>query len=66
MKRDEWVAFTWHCPNCGAKVTGFKNEQGTIKLECGHCRVVMVRSFKSRRCDRIDVYAPAGAERVCV
>ena len=65
-KHDEWVPFSWHCPNCGALVTGYKNEKGTIKLECERCRVVMVRSFKSRRCDRIDVYAPVGAGRIRV
>ena len=47
-KHDEWVPFSWHCPNCGALVTGYKNAQGTIKLECERCRVVMVRSFKGR------------------
>lgn len=65
-KHDEWVPFSWHCPNCGALVTGYKNAQGTIKLECERCRVVMVRSFKGRRHDSIDLYAPVGAERVRV
>ena len=63
-KHDEWVPFSWHCPNCGALVTGYKNAQGTIKLECERCRVVMVRSFKGRRHDSIDLYAPKGAERL--
>ena len=29
-KHDEWVPFSWHCPNCGALVTGYKNAEGTI------------------------------------
>lgn len=61
---EEWVPFSWHCPNCGAKVIGYKNEKGTIKVECTRCRVVMVRTFKGRRHDTIDIYAPKGEERV--
>jgi len=64
MKHEEWIPFTWHCPNCGAKVTGYKNEKGTIKVECRRCYVVMVRSFKGRRHDTIDLYAPKGEERL--
>lgn len=56
----EWTPFSWYCPNCGILVTGYKNAQGTVKLECKHCHAVMVRTFKSRRKDTIDLYAPAG------
>ena len=57
-KLDVWEPFSWHCPNCGALVTGYKNPEGTIKLECDRCHVVMVRKIKSRRHDSIDIYAP--------
>lgn len=62
--KDEWVPFSWHCSNCGAIVAGYKNEKGTIKVECKKCGVVMVRSFKGRRHDTIDLFAPNGQERM--
>jgi len=60
---EEWTTFSWHCANCGTVVTGLKNQNGDIKVQCSRCRVVMVRRFKSKRCDTIDVYAPRGCER---
>lgn len=60
---EEWVSFTWYCSNCGTLVTGFKNQNGDIRVECSRCRAVMVRRVKNKRCDSIDVYAPRGLER---
>ena len=28
-KHDEWVPFSWHCPNCGALVTGYSYTDST-------------------------------------
>jgi len=58
MKTEEWIPFTWYCPNCGATVIGFKNQQGSIKLECQRCRIVMVKTFRGRRHELIEIYAP--------
>lgn len=57
---DEWIPFSWHCANCGSLVTGYKNAQGDIKVQCGRCHAVMVRIMKSRRHDTIEMYAPKG------
>ena len=54
---EKWIAFAWHCPECGAKVTGYKNRQGTISLKCPNCRIAMVRTFRGRRHETIDLYA---------
>ena len=43
---EEWKPFTWHCSQCGADVTGYKNERGDIKVQCNKCRLVMVRTIK--------------------
>lgn len=64
VKHDEWAPFSWHCSNCGTIVTGYKNAQGDIKVECTRCHVVMVRKMKGRRHDTIDLYAPKGQERL--
>ena len=61
---DDWIPFSWHCANCGAIVTGYKNANGDIKVECSRCHVVMVRKIKSRRHDTFDMYAPKGQEHL--
>ncbi len=58
MKYDEWMPYQWHCSNCGNIVTGYRNDKGTIKAECGKCRTYMVRKVKSKTCDSIEVFAP--------
>ena len=64
MRPEEiWVPFSWHCSNCGAIVTGYKNQNNDIKVQCSRCQVVMVRRFKSRKHDTIDLFAPEGQER---
>ena len=62
--KNEWRPFIWHCVNCGCIVTGFKNNEGKIKVECKRCRTVMVRILKNKRKDTIDVFAPQGQERI--
>lgn len=54
---DAWTPFSWHCPNCGVIVTGYKNQNGDIKVECTRCRVVMVRKIRNKAHDTIDVFA---------
>lgn len=53
-----WKPFSWYCPNCGKLVTGYMNSEGNIKLECPHCKVVMIRKIK-RRSNSIEIYKPA-------
>ena len=61
---EEWIPFSWHCSNCGNVVTGYKNQNGDIKVQCSKCHVVMIRKFKSKKHDTIDVSAPKGLERL--
>lgn len=61
---EEWIPFSWHCSNCGNVVTGYKNQNGDIKVQCSKCHVVMIRKFKSKKHDTIDVFAPKGLERL--
>ena len=63
---EEWIPFSWHCPNCGSIVTGYKNQNGDIKVQCGRCRAFMVRRPKNPRHDTIDLFAPEGQERITV
>jgi len=40
------------------------NGSGSFKVECNRCRVVMVRTPRSRRHDTISIYAPDGQEHI--
>ena len=62
-KAEEWIPFSWHCANCGAIVTGYKNRNGDIKVQCSRCGIVMVRRIKNQTHDTIDLFAPKGQER---
>lgn len=55
---EQWKAFSWHCPNCGTIVTGYRNSKGTIKTECNKCHCVMVRITKRRQVNEISIYPP--------
>lgn len=61
---EEWTPFSWHCPNCGKIVSGYRGTDGRIKVQCINCRVVMSRKIMGRRHDTIDLYAPEGQEHV--
>ncbi len=63
--QEVWTPFSWHCPNCGTIVTGFKNPNGDIKVECSRCHATMVRRFKGRRHDTIDIYAARTEKERC-
>ena len=62
--KESWVPFAWFCPNCGTKLTGYKNAEGVIKVECVTCHTVSVRRIMNRRHNRIDLYAPEGQETI--
>lgn len=59
-----WTPVAMYCSNCGHLIYGYRNEEGKIKYECSKCKVIAIRIQKGRRHDRIDVYAPEGAERL--
>jgi ribosomal protein S27E len=58
MKQNTWEPCAWYCSNCGTLVTGYKNAEGMIKVECKKCGTVLVRKTKGRRHDTIEMYAP--------
>ncbi len=56
----EWQPFPMFCSNCGNRLTGYRNSEGLIKIECGRCHSISVRKSIGRRHNRIDIYAPKG------
>ncbi|MCC8081456.1 MAG: hypothetical protein LUI14_11415 [Lachnospiraceae bacterium] len=65
-ERDDWSSFSWYCPNCGGLVTGYKNREGFIKVECGTCHSIMVRRLKNHRHNNIDIFTPIGIVEMTV
>ena len=61
---DEWTTVPMYCPNCGTLNNGYKNSEGKIKYECPQCGLVMVRTYKNRRHDLLDITIPEGMARL--
>ncbi len=59
----EWQGVSWHCPNCGTKVTAYQNKEGKFKVQCQVCKCALIRTPKGRRRDSIEVIAPRGQIR---
>ena len=60
MPREKWIRAIVHCPNCGTIVTGYRDKEGSAKMQCATCQAIMVTKRVSRRHERIDLYAPQG------
>lgn len=60
----EWKPIIRHCRNCGAKMVGFKNKDGVIKVQCPKCGVCSVSKMIDRRHERCDTYAPPELENI--
>lgn len=61
---DDWVVYSWYCPNCKSEVAGIKNEKNEIKVTCQRCKTKMTRTILSRTHDLLDLHAPKGQGNV--
>ncbi len=59
-----WTVVQMYCPNCGTLSTGYRDQNGKHRFQCKRCGVAMVRSYKSRRQDLIEVTIPRDADRL--
>ncbi len=59
-----WTVVKIYCPNCGTLNVGYQDENGRHRFQCKYCGVVMVRSYKNRRHDLIEVTLPKDADRL--
>ena len=50
-----WTEVQMFCPNCGTLNVGYKDQEGKYRFRCKRCGVVMLRSYKNRRQDVIEV-----------
>ena len=58
----EWVPTKRFCSNCGKKITGYRNKDGILKVQCPYCKVTYVSLKKSRRREIVEIIAPSGEE----
>ena len=63
-KENTWTAVQMYCPNCGTLSTGYQDESRKHRFQCKYCGVAMVRSYKNRRHDLIEVTLPKDADRL--
>lgn len=48
MEIEETVSIRMYCPNCGAKVAGFKIYDNAIRTTCSRCTARIFRRQKSK------------------
>ena len=65
MKKENnyWRTSQIYCPNCGTLNIGYMDDLGNSKFQCRRCSLVIVRSYKSRRKDIIELLVPKGSVR---
>lgn len=42
-----------HCPNCGHKVTGFKDDDGGTRIQCDRCKVVIFSKYHTKKSEAV-------------
>ena len=46
------------CPSCGHKITGYKGEDGALRIICDRCKVVIFSKQKNKKEFAIKVINP--------
>lgn len=59
-----WTVVQMYRPNCGTLSTGYRDQNGKHRFQCKRSGVSMVRSYKSRCQDLIEVTIPRDADRL--
>lgn len=58
QKGIKWTRVPMYCPKCGTLNDGYQDEEGKLRYECKRCKVTMVRSYKNRRSEVLEVKLP--------
>ena len=59
-----WTSIPMYCPNCGELNDGYQKDDGKVRYECRRCALQMIRSYKNRRHDLIELTIPKGMGRL--
>lgn len=46
-----------YCPNCGTIITGYKSEDGAVRIDCPRCRVKIFSKQQNPRTINIKITA---------
>ncbi len=46
------------CPNCGAKIIGYKDDDGALRIDCRRCQVKIFSKQKNKRKVNIELTFP--------
>lgn len=60
----KWTRVPMYCPKCGTLNDGFQDEEGKLRYECKRCKVTMVRSYKNRRSEVLELKLPKEKSKV--
>ena len=55
MDNSQTLLVSMYCPKCGHKIIGEKRENGSLALQCGRCKAVMVSRPKGSKVLNIKV-----------
>lgn len=47
-----------YCPNCGHKITGYKGNDGAVRIDCPRCRVKVFSKQKNPRKINLELTLP--------
>ena len=59
---ENWSVSHKICMNCGRLLSGHRDKNGLLKMECPKCGLRMVSKQMGRRRENIDVYSPHNTE----
>ncbi len=63
MSKADLPSIQIYCPNCGTLNVGQPLDNGEHLFRCENCRVMMVRSHRSRRHNTIELIVPKGKKQ---
>ncbi len=48
MRFSELTPVQLYCPNCGVKLTGYKGEDGSVRICCNRCKVIIYSKQRNK------------------
>lgn len=53
MEFSNLAPVSMHCPNCGHKVTGYRDEDGGTRIKCDRCKAVMFSKYRPKKSEAV-------------
>lgn len=49
MNISKYETVSLYCPNCGKRITGYKSDDGSLRIVCDKCRVSIFSKLRNKR-----------------